>query len=333
MSARPELLEAIRLGTLAPSGHNSQPWVFVLQDDRVRLLPDPTRRLPIADPDEHELHISLGCALENMLIAGRHRGFAPEVDYFPPEHPAALVVRFPVGQAVERPELFAAIPERQTTRRGYKHRPIPPDQLSALEAAGRRDGVTTRLVTDRAAMDAIGAFAAAGARAQWADKAFRKELISWIRFNRKEAEQWRDGLTAPALGLATAPRWLGALLMRVSTAAAQARRATRAVRKSSALMVFAADRNDRRHWVDVGRSFERVALTATALGMRHAHLNMACEVTAVRRKLQAHLNLKAEPLLVVRLGYARPLPRSPRRPLEDVFTARPSDAVVASGVA
>jgi len=62
-----------------------------------------------------------------------------------------------------------------------------------------------------------------------------------------------------------------------------------------------------------------VALTATTLDIRHAHMNMPCEVPALRDELRRHLELgAAHPLLLLRLGYAKPMPRSPRRPLEEV---------------
>jgi nitroreductase len=89
-------------------------------------------------------------------------------------------------------------------------------------------------------------------------------------------------------------------------------------------MVFAAREDDKRHWVEVGRSFERVALTATALGLGYAPATMPCEVDDVRRRLQAHLGLGlAEPVVLIRLGYGRPRSRSPRRPIDDVVVRRP----------
>jgi hypothetical protein len=59
-----------------------------------------------------------------------------------------------------------------------------------------------------------------------------------------------------------------------------------------------------------------VALTATALDIRQAHMNMPCEVPALREELRRHLDLgAAHPLLLLRLGYAKPMPRSPRSTL------------------
>lgn len=45
----------------APSGHNTQPWKFRVEGNTITISPDFSRRLPIVDPDDHALFISLGC--------------------------------------------------------------------------------------------------------------------------------------------------------------------------------------------------------------------------------------------------------------------------------
>jgi len=44
---------------LAPSGHNTQPWKFSVTDDGVMVYADPARRLPVANPDDRELWMSV----------------------------------------------------------------------------------------------------------------------------------------------------------------------------------------------------------------------------------------------------------------------------------
>ena len=60
------LLEA---AVQAPSSHNTQPWLFRVEDGAVHLLADRTRALPVNDPDDRELTISCGCALLNLRVA------------------------------------------------------------------------------------------------------------------------------------------------------------------------------------------------------------------------------------------------------------------------
>jgi hypothetical protein len=86
--------------------------------------------------------------------------------------------------------------------------------------------------------------------------------------------------------------------------------------------VVVSARDDAAHWVEAGRSYQRFALQATSLGIRHAHLNQPVEVASTRSELQALLGLgDRRPDLVLRYGYAPPMPRSLRRPVRDVLVS------------
>ena len=72
------LLKILKYAVKAPSGHNTQPWIFKTGNDSITVLPDFTRALPVVDPDNHALYISLGCALENLIIAANEFDFKTE---------------------------------------------------------------------------------------------------------------------------------------------------------------------------------------------------------------------------------------------------------------
>jgi hypothetical protein len=319
-----EALDLVRLAVLAPSGHNTQPWRFELGADRIVLRPDLSRRLPVVDPDDHALYISLGAALENLVIAARQRSLGAEVAAFAAEAPDAIVVRLRRSHGNEpgrEAELFAAIPERQSTRRDYDGRPIPAAILQQLRAAGSGEpGVTLRTFAGPGEVEQLVPFVEQATRTQIANPSFVAELLEWMRFG-SEGRTRGDGLVAAAFGMPPVPRRAGEFVMRrLLSPDGEARRAVGAVRSSSALALFATDRHDRAGWVAVGRSFERLALAATAAGVKHAHVNMPCEVVEVREQLRSHLGLgSAQPLLLVRLGFARWRPRSPRRELAAVI--------------
>jgi hypothetical protein len=70
----PTTRDLLRYATLAPNGHNAQPWRFGVAHDHIDIMPDFTRRTPVVDPDDHHLFVSLGCAVENMALAARATG-------------------------------------------------------------------------------------------------------------------------------------------------------------------------------------------------------------------------------------------------------------------
>jgi hypothetical protein len=94
------------------------------------------------------------------------------------------------------------------------------------------------------------------------------------------------------------------------------------MRSSAGVAVFVGDKADKDHWVRVGRSFQRFALQATALGIRHAMINQPVEVPGVRRDFAHWLGIgDARPDLVVRFGYASPMPMSTRRPARAIIVS------------
>jgi nitroreductase len=309
----------------APSGHNTQPWQFSVGQDTVRIYPDLSRRLPVVDPDDHALFISLGCALENLVVTAARKGLLANVDYFPSDEPTeCLRVRLMANTVEPTDALFRAIPERQSNRSTYDGRAIADYDVARIVAANPCDSVEVRAFrVGEPDIEPIIGFVREGNIAQFSDPAFVAELVSWIRFSRREVSARHDGLAAAALGFPAVPRWLGRWMMTtLANPKREAARQEKAIRSSSLLLLFIARGNDKRHWVDVGRSFERLALTATSLGVAHAHVNMPCEVEPIRRRLAAQLDLDAgeQPLLLIRLGYARKrLPRSPRRPVHQVM--------------
>ncbi len=317
-----QMIEFIRYATLAPSGHNTQPWKFSIKKNSIKIFADFTRRLPVVDPNDRELYISLGCALENLLIAARYAGYDSEVEYFPEGEPTeCLLLKLNSFNASRDSTLFRAIPERHTNRREYNKQQIPTADLNKLESVQKENGVTCVVLTGPRAIEQIIELVKEGNSIQMNDDAFMDELISWIRFSDSEAEKHLDGLTSRAMGRSPAPGWLGRMFMRLFISAkSQSKTDEKNIRSSSALMVVVSEKNDKKSWVDVGRSFERIALTLTALNIKNAHLNQPCEVPQLRRQLQQHLALgSAHPQLLLRIGYAEPLPHSPRRPVQQVL--------------
>ena len=73
----------VSAAVLAANAHNAQPWHFRVATDRIDLFADTSRGLGTMDPLGREMHISLGCALENLALAGPANGQAPTVSLLP----------------------------------------------------------------------------------------------------------------------------------------------------------------------------------------------------------------------------------------------------------
>ena len=73
----------VRAAVLAANAHNTQPWLFIVSGERIELFADMTRTIGAMDPLLREMHLSLGCALENLVLAGPPSGLTAQVVLLP----------------------------------------------------------------------------------------------------------------------------------------------------------------------------------------------------------------------------------------------------------
>jgi len=314
----PVTRELILAATAAASSHNTQPWKFFVEGQRVTILPDLARRCPVVDPDDHHLYASLGCAAENLVWAARAAGFQAHVTCHAAQPAAVIELETMTGETTA---LARAIPVRQCTRNLYDGTKLSNEDLRQIENAGQGNGVSMRLITDRQQMEQIGEYVAAGNSAQFSDQRWRQELEAWVRFNNGEAQRLGDGLYGPAMGSPAVPRWLGSLFMRLGfSASKQNRKDIAHIRSSGAVAVFMSEHDNPCGWMEAGRCYERMALQATALDVRNAFINQPVEVVPLRAQFAAYLGIgQCRPDLVVRLGHGSTMPRSFRRSVESVL--------------
>jgi nitroreductase len=299
---------------LAPSSHNTQPWKFAVKGNEIRLFADTVRWLKVADADQRELYVSLGCALENLLIAAEHFGFQHHVAYFPePGHDtlvAAIVLHpsEPSPNAFRDPALFRAISARHTNRRAYNGQPIPPSDLTRLQRCSVEDGIVLDMTDHAAIKRRVDEMMIEADALQFANPAFREELGYWMGQGAFGAS-W---LLARIAQLAVTYLNLGQSV---------ARKDSEVLLSASVLAVISSHRNDRLAQVLAGQVFERVFLMATALGIRLQPMNQILQVPEIKAKVTALMPTPGlRPQIAFRLGYAEPEhERSPRRPLEEVL--------------
>lgn len=319
LAAVPEMADYVRMATLAANGHNTQPWRFALGTRDISLFPDDTRRTAVVDPDGHHLFVSLGCAAENLAIAARASGRSAEVAI---ENSANPRIDVTLGSAPATEQtLYQAIPLRQSTRSLFDGGQVSIADLALLESAGRQEGVDVLFLTASADREAVTEFVVRGNTAQMDDPAFVAELKDWLRFTPDQAMETMDGLFAASSGNPVVPAWLARrLFSRFFTKDSENDKYARQIASSAGIAVFIGHRSDPAHWIKVGRSFQRFALRATALGIRNAHVNQPIEVAELRPKFARWLGMPDQrPDLMVRFGRAPALPMSLRRPVDQVM--------------
>jgi len=314
----------IRYAVLAPSGHNTQPWKFAVSGEEIAVFADYTRRLPVADPDNRELQMSIGAAVRNLRIAAEHFGFACRVSYNQSNDSELPVALVRLSRDAGRParvadagSLFPAILKRRTNRNPFLYARIPNRVVSALQSAAEGSLVSVRLSTDAGVNQQVADLVAEAHRIQQGDVQFRKEIAEWVRPNFTKKG---DGIPGVSLGLGNVASAVGPLAMRMFDMGKSAATRDQILCREAPLLVVLYGEDTVPQWLEVGELLQRLLLTVTREGLNSSFFNMPIEVPALRSVLRGILGINSWPQLLLRVGYClKEMPPTPRRPLEEVM--------------
>lgn len=316
----------LRYAALAPSSHNSQPWHCALSDAGIGVYADYTRRLPVADPGNRELLMSIGAFLMNLRIAAARFGFASRVDYNysgDSERPIAFIQLVPRAAAdriaSHLTPLFPAITTRHTNRQPFLLTRIPRGITEELRSLARASDVGLTLSTDGALNMKVADLVAAADRQQHANADYRHELAEWVRPNWTHKH---DGITGAAFGVSGVASALGPWVTRTfDMGQTQAARDKNLCAQAPLLIVIHGE-DTLPELLEAGEVLERVWLTLVREGLAVGFFNILLGVPGFRLDLRSLLGLSSWPQLLLRVGYSLSGPvQSPRRDLQDILSA------------
>ena len=300
IESRDEQLELlIGYAVLAPSTHNTQPWFFRITPEGIEVYADYARRLPLLDPADRELLMSVGAAIANLRVAAAHFGFETSVLHqVRPEEslPVALIpIRETCAPDPRLASLFPSIKRRHTNRARFSGNPLQSAERQALFDLMSEFPRFLRLVlpTDR---ERAAELVEAGDRAQMRRPAFRGELAACM---------------PPSL-----QRWI---IEHFDAGGLIALEDADLLDSASLLLVVTAD-DDRPSLVRAGEVLERVLLTLTQLGLQYSFMNQPIAVEDLRGRFWTLLGDTPPPQLLLRIGKGPAVRRAtPRRAVESVL--------------
>ena len=315
-SVEEQLMFCLRYAILAPSAQNAQPWRFRVAGGKVEVFADPTRSLPVMDPNQRQLAIGCGAAICNLHIALKRFGFEGELTLLPrPDCLAEIAPGKHLAPTEEVLELFDAIKIRRTNREPFSERPVSFEIADKWRDAAKAHGVRfVRLLPEQKQRAAE--LIAEGDRLQLSDKDFRTELAKWTAVS----EDRPDGIPVHKKGFGEVSKRAAPLIIRTfdrgdKVAAQEQELATH----SPVLAVFATDEDRPESWLNCGIALERVLLIAASHGISASYLNQPLELAVLRPMFAEIIGDELYPQLIVRLGFGPGVEPTPRRGLEDTL--------------
>ena len=314
-----DFIQIASYASKAPSGHNTQPWKFHITDGTITVLPNLEVALPVVDRNNRELFISLGCAVENLCIAASYFGYTTHIIEYSIE---AIILELTKNDLTIKDPLFHQIEKRQTNRNIYNGNKISDGILQQLESIPKENGIQfyfTEINTPFA--NTITQYIMKGNEIQMADIAFKNELLSWMRFNKKQVEATHNGLSYLVFGNPPLPRILARPIVSLFLKPNVQNKSDRKKIDSSSHFVVCTTLQDTiKEWINLGRTLQRFLLKVTEIGISYAFLNQPCEVAALAFDLRKKLPVNKEhPTLIMRIGYAKQIPYSPRKKIETLL--------------
>jgi hypothetical protein len=303
----------VRYAILAPSSHNTEPWQFRVRDDRIDVLLDFSRWLKVADDDQRELHISVGCALENLLVAAERFGLSHHCVLLPnTDDPSlAATVKFHESETTAscRPStLFDMITVRHTNHQRYQDRVIPNDVLQLAHESCREEGIRLYLTSDPEIRRQVDALVIQADAIEFADPAFREELAFWIGQG--------------AFGTGWLMSKIGKLAVSyIDIGKSQGKKDSEILMSSPTLGLISSERDGRKSQLQVGQVYQRISLLVASYGIWCQPISQIVQIPELKAKLNS---LMPESGLIAqhpfRIGYASAeTQRTPRRPVEEVL--------------
>jgi|GEM_PF-6886771 len=317
--------EIIDLAKQAPSSHNSQPWSITIQNDRVDVYCDMSRRLQVADHDMREVYISCGAFARFIQITANAGGRMMDLSWIADgdqEQPVAILRQS--DNCICKHEDVAkvyAMRYRSTYRGEFTKRDIEQNILMEIAEKNMREAIKAVTIEGQDRENLLNQIFAAN-RIEYNDPAFRGELMRWIRSSKSEMLRSKDGIPWYALGLGkTQAYFFRKILSRFNIAETVNKKDLKKLRSSKSLLVIASRDDSRASLLDVGAFLADLILDLCLVGIYVAFYNQPIQVSEQRISLKENLNLDFYPHLIIALGYPKhlPLQRTPRRATEDII--------------
>jgi nitroreductase len=312
--------DLIELACRAPSVHNSQPWLWLIDGDTVTLFADYRRHLEHADAEGRDLLLSCGAVLHHLQVAAAAAGWEAKIRRLPnPNNDAQLAsVTFTAHEADEdAAHAVEVLRRRRTDRRSTASSPVSRQRLDKLLDEARPFGVVAFAVVSATARTMLLALLAEADAAQRRDPGYLQEITRWT-------DRGREGIPAtnllqhpPAAGdQGSNTRFPPGLLADLPVSDAD--------RPADALLALCTSGDDVPSRLRAGEALSAVLLLAESEGLSAVPLSQATEVDHVRRLLQDELLRDAAcPQILIRIGWpghgGETVPLTPRRPITEVL--------------
>lgn len=260
----------LHFAVLAPSNMNSQPWKFEVKGNEVVFYPDERGWLKVSDPKQRELFISLGCALENFLIAAHHFGLQTKVKY----QPDRIHVSIDRKDIQRNSCLFPFITQRFTYREAFLDKSVPLHVFKQMED----EIFSLSLITDKKKIKRVRKLSIEADMFRFIHPDYKSELLANIPIQRFEQN-------------------IVDFIHEMSHAVYDKEYAKTTLQQVPCFSVLSAKQDGPIAWIKGGQLLERLYLKAFSQGLCILPFSSILEVPLIRTKFCEQFGLTDEKII------------------------------------
>ncbi len=198
--------DILSLASLAPSGHNTQPWrIRVMEPGKWMLGSVRQRWLPGVDPANRELMLSIGAFLRNLEIAANTKGYSLSIDVLSIDPKDNSIAEITLKKAKPASFNIEKIKSRRTVRNGLSNQSLSSADLSFITSGNKDDFIHIPRGSKEASY--LQTATVEANRTQSNRKPAWEELSNWIRWSNGDARKYRNGLTPAAMDIKGLAGW------------------------------------------------------------------------------------------------------------------------------
>jgi hypothetical protein len=312
------------LASLAPSGHNTQPWfIKYLEPYHWIIGNDKTKWLPGVDPTQRETILSIGAFAQNLEYAANSLGYDCQLNVLATTNQDEDVMDVKLYK-VDNPFKFDTqkIRNRRTVRSNYLPDALKKEDLTYL--MNDEADFMHFLPNTSKEYQYLNEQTIEANRLQSYRDAAQSELADWIRFSSKDAQAHGDGLTLASMEINGIPAWVlrnyydKSKVMEKGFREQSIDTAVKQVSQSAGWLLITSKDNAVATLLETGKRLQRLLLKIREKNIAIHPMTQILEESATNQALNASIGVSNPVQFILRTGYLKnyPEPVSLRRPVD-----------------
>ena len=318
-----DIFEILKYASLAPSGHNMQPWFVTVKSKNEFIIgSDKERWLNIVDPENREAMLSIGAFVENFCSASSSFGYETEVQVIAKSSLDSDIVNIKLKKTKTDAFDLKKISSRRTVKKGLQSCELKSDDIKKISGIGPgrifyfpRSINHSKCLTDWT----IESYT----HQTWRDDA-QNELAGCIRFKKEDAEKYGYGLTPEGMEINGIAGWYVRNFMNKKDVTEKSFRVqgidvySKLAREGAGWIIITGKSGNVSDLIETGRLFQRLALSVRELNIALHPMTQILEEKKWRDQMTSMHRPGIIPQFILRTGYldSYPDPVSIRRPVE-----------------